>query len=236
MDMWRVFGPFLMVLVLFSACGVDDVPGISVFSVHSDLNKSQDEWEADFTGYPISWEDSVAYELKWDYTDLPPNVGGKGIMLSGNNIDGNLFMFIKNKVTGLSPNTDYSLVFDVHAVSNAQTTTDANGSPGNDVFLKAGASTTEPKKIIEGDNCLLSLDKGSAPNVPGSDLIVLGNIAVNPSGYSYIQRSNATYNAPFVARTNSEGELWVIIGTDSAYTGTTTIYYSRVDIIFTVPN
>lgn len=237
--MWRVLRPFLLIVTLFSSCDVDDVPGITVFSVHSDLNSGVDGWEAGFTGYPASPNDSIAYELKFQYTDLPQNLGGKGIMLSGNNISGDLFMFIKNKVTGLAPNTDYSLVFDIRVVSDAITTTDGNGSPGNDVFLKAGASAEEPKKIVVEEDCVLNLDKGIAPNIPGNDLIVLGNIAVNGSsydGYSYIQRSNSSYNAPYIARTNDKGELWLIIGTDSAYTGTTTIYYSRVDVIFTTPN
>jgi hypothetical protein len=145
-------------------------------------------------------------------------------------------MFIKNKVTGLAPDTEYSLVFDIKAVSNAPGTSNDNGSPGNDVFLKVGASSTEPKKIVAENDCVLNLDKGLAPNVPGTDLIVLGNITVEPSGYSYIQRTNSNYNAPFIARTNGNGELWVIVGTDSAYAGTTTIYYSVVDIIFSAPN
>ncbi|WP_133259526.1 hypothetical protein [Pseudochryseolinea flava] len=234
--MWRVLGPFLIVLSVFSGCSDAEMPGISVFSVHSDLNLGQDGWDADFTGYPASAEDSIAYELKFDYTTLPDNLGGKGLMLSGKNIDGHLFMFIKNKVTGLAPNTEYSLIFEVRAASNATTDEDTDGSPGSDVFLKAGASSTEPQKIIANGNCELNLDKGLTASSAGANMIILGNIAANPAtSYNYIQRSNSTYNAPFIARSDSNGELWLIIGTDSAYTGKTTIYIRQVDVIFTVP-
>lgn len=235
--MWRSLGPFLLIISLLSACSDGDVAGIDVFSVHSDLNQSIDGWEVDFTGYPASWEDSIEYELQYEYTMLPDNLGGKGLMVSGKNIDGELFMFIKNKVTGLAPNTDYSLVFEVRAASNASSTEDDYGSPGGDVFLKAGASSTEPMKIIQNGDCILNLDKGLSANTTGANMIILGNIATNPSvGYNYIERSNTSYNAPFIARTDSNGELWLIIGTDSKYPGTTTIYYRQVDVIFTVPN
>jgi len=236
MDMWRSVGPFLLVLVLFCGCADSDVPGISVFSVHSDLNNGPDGWEVDFTGYPASWEDSVAYELRHEYTSLPDNLSGKGLMVSGKNVNGHLFMFIKNKVTGLAADTDYSLVFEVRAASNASTTSDDYGSPGGDVFLKAGASPTEPMKIIENGTCELNLDKGLTANTTGTNMIILGNIAANPAtSYNYIERSNTSYNAPFIARTDANGELWLVIGTDSAYNGTTTIYYSQIDVIFTVP-
>ena len=235
----RTIWPAFISLIFFGCTLNDDPKGIKVLSIQSDLTTNQDEWTGDFTGYPTP-EDSIAYELKFAYTDLPPNLGAKkGVMLSGNDIDGDgLFMFIKNKVTGLTPNTEYALVFEVQLASNASSEIDdENGSPGGSVFLKAGASSAEPNKIIGSSGCELNIDKGSVQSLPGSDLIVLGNIAVGTqSTYQLINRGSTNFNAPLRITTNSNGEFWLIIGTDSAYKGTTTVYYTQVNVILTVPD
>src|SRR5687767_11606416 len=113
---------FAFFLVLCGCSLSSETQGIKVFTVQSDLTLGRDGWEGDFTDYPANWQDSVDYELKCDYTDIPDNVGpAKGLMISGKNLGDRLFMFIKNKVTGLAPNTDYALVFGVELTSNAST-------------------------------------------------------------------------------------------------------------------
>jgi hypothetical protein len=47
-----------------------------------------------------------------------------------------------------------------------------------------------------------------------------------------ITRTNADSYVPFVATSNNAGELWLIVGTDSGYTGITTIYYTNVSVVF----
>jgi hypothetical protein len=230
---------FLGILALSGCTLSPDVHGIKVFTVHSDLTQSIDDWTGDFTGYPATPEDSVAYGLQVQYTNLPGSLSDhKGLMLTGNNKSGELFMFIKNKVTGLTPNTDYSLAFEVQFATSAPVPEDGqNGSPGNSVFMKAGACSWEPKKIIEGNQCELNVDKGSVQSLPGSEMLVLGNIATpSADSYAVLTRSNGSYSAPLIVHSNSKGEIWLIVGTDSAYKGTTTIYYTSVDVILTVPD
>jgi hypothetical protein len=232
---WRAMNKALFVVFLM-LCGCSlssDDQGIKVFTVESDLTKGRDDWEGDFTGYPASWEDSVEYELKCVYTDVPDNVGPfKGLMISGNNHGDALFMFIKNKVTGLAPNTDYALVFGVELSCNAST---GSESPKN-VFLKVGASTEEPKKIKAGEDCVFNLDKGSEPGLSGSDMMVLGDLAASTQEYALIKRNSSNHTTPFIVRTNANGELWLVIGTESAYQGETIVYYTGVEVILTVPD
>ena len=109
---------FVCMMLLCSCSLSDDDKGISVFSVSFDFSESADGWTADFADLPANAEDSIFYELKHGYTNLPANLGmRKAIMLSGNNHSDDLFMFIKRKVTGLNPNTSYTLVFEVELLN-----------------------------------------------------------------------------------------------------------------------
>lgn len=227
---------YLLLIILFG-CSIDDDPSVSVFTASFDFSESLDGWEADFADLPTGENDSAFYELKYAYTALPQNLGGKkSIMLSGNNHSDDLFMFIKRKITGLVPNTTYTLVFEVEVASNAsQGSVGAGGSPGGSVYLKAGATKIEPLKVVENDRFILNIDKGNQ-SMPGMNAIVLGDIAIpaNASEYTLITRSNvASSSSPvFMAQTNNDGEIWLLVGTDSGFEGITTIYYTRINIIF----
>lgn len=231
----------LVCVMLLCGCSLsDDSQGISVFSVSFDFSQSEEGWKADFTDLPANDEDSTFYELKYGYTNLPSNLGTrKAIMLSGNNHSDDLFMFIKRKVTGLSPNTEYTLVFEVELASNAPANSvGAGGSPGKSVYLKAGASEIEPKKSVEGDKYVLNVDKGNQSE-GGSNAIVLGDIAtpLTVAEYALITRNNASSSTdPFIAKSNSTGDIWLMIGTDSGFEGITTVYYTKVKVLFSGPN
>ena len=231
---------FVCMMLLCSCSLSDDDKGISVFSVSFDFSESADGWTADFADLPANAEDSIFYELKHGYTNLPANLGmRKAIMLSGNNHSDDLFMFIKRKVTGLNPNTSYTLVFEVELASNApKGTVGAGGSPGESVYLKAGASEIEPVKNLEGDRYVLNIDKGNQSEA-GSNATVLGDIAtpLTVAEYTLITRNNASPSAePLIAQSNNAGEIWLMIGTDSGFEGTTTVYYTNVKVLFSSPN
>jgi len=234
----KTCGKLIFFIVLAGLCGCDlnsDSNGIMVFSYGFDFSQSQDNWLVDFTDYP-AYGDPSSYELEFAYTDRPANLGAnkKSMMLSGNNHSDDLFMFMKKKIVDLSPNTDYALVFEVELASNApKGSVGIGGSPGESVYLKAGASGTEPKQVIEDNQYALNVDKGNQ-STSGEMAVVLGDIAVpeDTQGYSLITRNSATNADPFIVRSNSNGEIWLIIGTDSGFEGTTTIYYTRVNVIF----
>lgn len=151
----------ILLIVLFCSCSLsDDNPSISVFTASFDFSKSQDDWEGDFSDLPATDEDSTFYELKFAYTNLPSSLGSKkSIMLSGNNHSDDLFMFIKRKITGLIPNTRYTLVFEIELASDApKGSVGVGGSPGESVYLKAGASEVEPTKVVQIDKYVLNVD------------------------------------------------------------------------------
>lgn len=236
----KVCGKLILAILLLGLAGCDlsaDQNGILVFSYSFDFSQSQNDWEVDFTDFPSGNDDSLFYELQYAYTDRPANLGEnlKSMMVSGNNHSDDLFMFMKKKITDLNPNTDYTIVFDVELASNApRGAAGVGGSPGESVFLKGGAIGTEPKKVIEANRYTLNVDKGNQ-SVPGENTVVLGNIAVDydTKDYTLITRNNAsTYNTPFIAKSNSKGEMWLIVGTESGFEGTTTLYYTKINVVF----
>jgi hypothetical protein len=144
-------------------------------------------------------------------------------------------MFLKKKLTGLQPNTDYTITFDVEVASNAYAG-NTSGSPGETVFLKVGATDIEPKSVIDKGKFVMNIDKGNQAE-SGIDMVTIGDIAVPGSGvYVKINRTNASTDRPLEVTSNNKGELWLIVGTDSGYQGVTTLYYTTISIVLSSPN
>jgi hypothetical protein len=89
-------------------------------------------------------------------------------------------------------------------------------------------------KVQTNSQYVLNIDKGNQKN-SGTNAITLGDIAIPASSlnYSIITRNNASPTSePFIAQSNSAGELWLIVGTDSGFEGTTRVFYTKVDVLF----
>ena len=216
-------------LLIASACDFSaDENGIYLFSYEYDFAESQHDWQHGFSDFPAGREDSISFALEFDYAERPG--GGKALILSGNNQNSDLFMFIKKQITGLQPNADYTLTFDVELLGTVT---------GENVYLKVGATSMEPKGVIENGNVVMNIDKGAQEN-GGEDMIPIGNTdAVDGVNlYSLITRSNHlnAYDQPLIAKANSKGELWLIVGADSALKGLNTIYFTKVLVVLSSPD
>jgi hypothetical protein len=196
---------------------------------------SADGWAVGFSDYPagLSLTDSLSlYQFSYGFSALPDNILPRqsGIKVSGINRSDDLFMYIKKKITGLAPSTYYKITFSVDMASNANSkAVGIGGGPGSSVFLKMGASEKEPLNTIDTMNWYrINIDKGNQ-SVAGADMINTGNIGVSDTTtvYTLIRRGNGI---PLVKRSGPNGELWLIIGTDSGFEGLTTLYYSNVKV------
>lgn len=198
-----------------------------------DFSTSYDGWDGDFADYPIS--DSVFYELEFQRATLPNplNTSNYALKISGNNHSDDLFMFIKRKISGLLPNTTYNLQIEVELASNAPTNAfGVGGAPGESVTLKAGASAIEPLKVGNSNGYYrMNIDKSNQTN-PGVDMDTIGHVGVadTTTVFAIINRSNSTH--PFSITTDSNGEVWVCIGSDSGFEATTTLYYNAITLSF----
>jgi hypothetical protein len=194
-------------------------------------------WQAGFSDYPVGQE--AAWELESGIRALPPDLGGnKGFLLSGNNHSDDLFMFLKRKLgaaQGLKKNTTYLARFEIVFGSNAPTgCAGIGGSAGDSVHLKAGASTIEPRPVVGAEGYRMNIDKGNqaltgrnASNVGtianGEDCLAAGD---DPK-YRSVQK---THVHTARVKTDVQGNLWVIVGTDSGFEGTTSIYYQSISV------
>jgi hypothetical protein len=197
-----------------------------------DFNSSIQGWKGDFTDYAVA-QDSALFEFKLAQAKLPAplDTTKKGFRVESHNRSDDLFMFLKTKLANLQPNTRYDLIYSVDLASMyGDSLAGIGGSPAQSVFLKAGATGTEPVKVKQGDQYTLSADKGNQ-STGGKDAVLLGNVSIGNTGqmkYKSINHTNAAQ--PLTAKTNDKGELWLFVGTDSGFEGFTTLYYQRVRV------
>jgi hypothetical protein len=226
----------LLVLTLLSvAVGCsEELKGVDIFSDTYNFAESSNEWIPGFSDFPVG--DSTSYQLKSAYT-ADPLTGQKALMITGNNISDDLFMFYKRRLKGFRPNTEYILTFEVELLTDLKAA--LTGSADESVYLKVGATAHEPKSLIDEGKYVMNIDKGNY-SLGGRDMVMIGDVAASStstSDYTLISRSNTeTYSTPCIVRTNSDGELWLIMGTDSGYQGVTTLYYTKVSIVFSASN
>ena len=154
-------------------------------------------------------------------------------MLSGKNLNEDLFMYLKKQITGLKPNTEYTITFNIEISSDLNSEVIAESGSSESVYLKAGASQLEPKTLVASGYYIMNIDKGNQ-SIPGADMTTLGEVIIplNSTGYTIINRSNTMANSRYKAQSNADGELWLIMGTDSGFQGTTRLYYTKVNVYF----
>lgn len=142
-------------------------------------------------------------------------------------------MFFKKQVDTLKPNQQYQVVFELNIASQYPTNSAGiGGSPGSSVFLKVGSTTQEPETVLESDFWKINIDKGNQ-GTEGADMKNMGHIGIpgNIFQYQIIKRDNK--EKPLLAKTDATGKLWLVIGTDSGFEGTTTLYYDRISVKLT---
>jgi hypothetical protein len=149
-------------------------------------------------------------------------------------------MFLKTQIDGLKPDTTYQVLFSIDLVSNTPAgLMGIGGSPGESVYVKAGAVDYEPEVVEASDGWLrMNIDKGNQAS-EGQDMINLGTLA-NPNidldtftGEEYALMTLDNQDRTFTVTTDSQGSVWVVAGTDSGFEGPTTVYYDKINITFT---
>jgi hypothetical protein len=108
------------------------------------------------------------------------------------------------------------------------------GPPGESVYLKAGASTVEPEVYLDSDASyyVMSVDKGSGNSGSGTAASLVGNIANGLSaeeGPRYISLERQ-HEHEYTVNASPDGELWLMVGTDSGFEGLTAIYYQSISV------
>jgi len=203
-----------------------------------DFRDGTQSWEAGFAEYAPEMD---GMQLEEGIRPLPAEleIEGTGYYLKGMNHSDDLFMFLKRRLgteDGVVPGQEYRIKFTIVFASNAPSgAVGIGGAPGESVFLKAGASPVEPKVYLDSDIHLyiMSVDKGSGNSGNGTAASVIGDIANGlPAGtenplYVSLKRQ---HEHEYTITASPDGELWLLVGTDSGFEGLTGIYYQRIAV------
>jgi hypothetical protein len=222
---------FCFLLFLITGCNKEDhnSPRIYVYDFKSDT----EGWFGDFADYPDEPDVEAFYELFFSHAALPSplNTNEGALKQSGNNHSDDLFMFIKKEITGLEPARNYLLDLEIEFATNAASgSIGVGGAPGESVFIKAGGSTIEPQKVLDAEDQFfrMNIDIGNQAN-DGETVKVIGNFANGSDQFEYRLKVLKTSRSIKV-QSDANGNIWLIVGTDSGFEATTTIYYNSVKV------
>ncbi|MFC1948358.1 hypothetical protein ACFLXY_10625 [Chloroflexota bacterium] len=199
-------------------------------------------WKGGFSDLPVNHEE-IGYDLFFGYSHVPiEGVKSFGLMISGNNHSDDLFMFVTRLLDfrdGLTSNTAYTVQLSFDFATNIPPAMmGIGGSPGESVYIKAGVVNIEPKSIediADAGMYRMNIDIGSQSN-SGNDMIVVGDAAkVEGSGQYDESFQYKHFGQEFQVVTSKNGELWVIIGTDSGFEGISEFYIDNISISLTAP-
>ena len=197
-----------------------------------DFESDTEGWTVEFADLPVDYDQSI-YELDHEHRSLPDGLEGSGIYIQGHNRSDDLFMFLKKRVDGLSPNTAYVVSVSLDLATNVPAGSfGIGGSPGESVFVKAGASTVEPLTEEDSNRYLrMNIDKGNQSR-GGESMVVLGSVAHHEVvNREYRIKTLDNTDMPLSVTTDGDGGVWLIVGTDSGFEGLTRLYYARISYV-----
>ncbi|HEU65252.1 MAG TPA: hypothetical protein ENN57_01135 [Chloroflexi bacterium] len=200
-------------------------------------------WEAGFAEYSPEMEDMM--QLEAGIRPLPSELGTEctGYYLQGMNLPDDLFMFLKRRLgpdDGVVPNQKYRLKYTLVFASNEPTgAIGIGGSPGESVYLKAGACPIEPEVYLDPElnYYRMNVDKAEGNTGSGEAASMVGHIANGLRADKITDWENRPYVSvkrnhvhTYTATASPDGELWLLVGTDSGFEGLTGIYYQHIEV------
>lgn len=219
-------------LTAIAAC--DGITGPTDVVETFDFDAGAEGWSGDFVDYPVG--DEADHELLAELRALPAplDTTRRGFLLSGENHSDDLFMYVRRRIDGLEASTAYDVRFEVEFASDAPTgCPGVGGSPGESVYVKAGASADEPVRVVdEQDHYRLSIDKGNQA-AGGDDAVVLGTVATSNTDCAhpvYELKTLASGAEPLIVTTDADGDLWIVVGIESGFEATSSIYFTRIRV------
>lgn len=75
----------------------------------------------------------------------------------------------------------------------------------------------------------MNIDKGNQAS-DGENMINLGDFSNGLEENKYVLKTLKN-ETPFSVTADENGELWLIVGTDSGFESTTRIYYNKISIV-----
>lgn len=207
-----------------------------------DFAQGDQGWTALFSDFSPEMTESM--ELAHGIRELPPELGrpGSGYLLQSTNRSDDVFMLLARRLgtsDGVTPGAEYIVHYTITMASDAPAgCSGAGGAPAESVFLKAGAAAHEPTVVVDPHDGLyhVTVDKGNQSE-GGTEMAIAGNIAnggdASECASPRFRTFTRSYEHPRPVTASPDGDLWLLIGTDSGYEGRTRLYYERIEVELT---
>ncbi|NNG21973.1 hypothetical protein [Telluria aromaticivorans] len=213
---------------ILAACGGADLPQPPA-QVATAFAQGLDGWQG---GYADYHQDTAPGDVVWELRALPAPLAGTAYYTGGTNRSDDLFIYSKKRFGGYAPSTKYKLSFEIEIATNQSSgCVGVGGSPGESVYLVAGAASVEPKTVLSGGEYLLNIERGNQAT-PGPASQVLGNMAnaVADCGPQVYQSKTLASAAPLAVQSDKDGNIWIFFGIDSGFEARSSVFYKSVKV------
>jgi len=241
--MFRFGSVLVLISLFFSGCGVDSGDPISpggLLIERSFFDEGDEGWIAEFADYPEGLEDSMKLEFRPSPLFISQSIGNvSAFKQSGYATNSDLFMFVKQQISGLQPNSRYTIKIEIEL--NSQLKEEYTGDLDNieyGSFLKVGAFKSEPNTTIEQDedNLDISLvktdfDKGE-DDQGGQDMTMIGRLEYTGIDEKPVMLNGSNSDFPIYVATDAEGKLWIAVGIDTNIPVYQEVSYTYINATF----
>jgi hypothetical protein len=204
-----------------------------------DFDDGRQGWSASYTDYGEPQASTIEFESGIE--PLPEGIDeqGDGFFVSGRNTPDDLFMFLKRSLgeqIDLEANSAYELEWRIEFASDAASgCAGIGGAPGESVYMKAGGSPVEPRRVEQDggtQDYVLNVDKGNQSQ-GGEAASIAGNVAngipceEHDGEFATVVHEH-THSTP--VETDAQGRMWLLVGTDSGFEGRTNLFYQSLEV------
>lgn len=215
-------------------CSDDPRDPSEPLTVRADFSTGQHGWAAGFADYPVGNDEIFMFESDYRNLPAPLDTSQRALFISGVNRSDDLWMYWKGQIIGFAPNTHYRARFDVEFATNVPSgCIGVGGSPGESVWVKAGATAIEPESVVVSGWYRMNIDKGNQ-STSGQNGVVLGDVANSQTCGQQPQweLKQVTSMETIEVTADADGRVWLFVGTDSGFESGTEIYYTWVEVTF----
>lgn len=215
-------------VTMLAACGGND-QAVSPPPISTSFSSGIDGWQGAFSDYTT---DTAPIDVVFETRALPVPLAGNAYYTGGTNRSDDLFIYSKKKFSGYIPSRQYNLRFELEIGTNQSSGCfGVGGSPGESVYVIAGAAPSEPKTVLSAGQYVLNLDRGNQAT-PGPASQVLGNVAntVPDCGTQVYQAKVLKSTMPLSVKSDSRGDIWVFFGIDSGFEAKSAVFYKSIKV------
>jgi len=239
----------LLVLAVFTGCsssGPEFDPEVQPGVFEFDFETGRQGWEPIFVGVPKDkegGEDLAVNEIESDHRALPDEVEKEGKALFAHGFTGTpgLGLFFRRRVTGLAPGTRYRVSFEVEIASDVGEGCFGTGGSPSSTRIHTVAVPRKPTRDVKERRLtdVYVFDDEATAEAMASPTSALGTIAnglpckkAHEMGKPFRLKTLSSEPNFWTVTTGEKGEVWLLVGSITAFNGKVSLYYNEITVRF----